>query len=494
MSPLFQRAERRKAKLRLAIEGPSGSGKTLSALLIAKGLTHGDLSKVAVLDTERGSASLYAHVGPYSVLNFEPPYSPERYMKAIAAAEAEGFEVIVIDSLTHAWSGEGGLLDFVDKVAKAKTSGNSFAAWKEGSPLQARLMDAMLKSPCHVISTMRSKTEWVLEENDKGKKVPRKIGLAPDQRKDIDYEYTLVLSLSRDHIASASKDRTGIFDDRLEVPSEAMGAELLAWLEEGLESGSAPQASPRAPEATPAAPTPAQAQSQEQAADIPRCGPQEPEHITETDQRMIEMLVVAKGYKVEDVEASLRRAGLCTNGLCSLPAEKLTHVIEVISGLKTKEPPQPPTEPPSQTPAPAPEQSSATAQTPAPQTQEAPLAGAPAAEQPLPDWMKQQQEEAAAEGVPGVGSEDGEAAIDKQIEEMASGPKITPALLTRLGALGSQLTAAGIPEDQWRAEIFTLTSGRTTSRKELTDVEAKVLSVHLSALLEDTRAAKVGAA
>ena len=143
-SPLFSTAQRRKAKLRLGIDGPSGSGKTYSALLIAKGLARGDLAKVALIDTENGSGSLYADLGPYAILDFGPPYSVARFVKAHDAAVAEGYEVIVVDSLTHFWSGEGGILDTVDKIAAASNSGNSFAAWKKGTPLQKLFMDTML--------------------------------------------------------------------------------------------------------------------------------------------------------------------------------------------------------------------------------------------------------------------------------------------------------------------------------------------------------------
>jgi hypothetical protein len=227
---LFAPAVRTKKKLRIALDGPSGAGKTYSALLIASGLTGGDLSKVALVDTEHGSASLYSHLGPFAVAEMHPPYSVEKYVQALAAAAAEGYEVVVLDSLTHAWSGEGGLLDYVDRVAKTRTSGNSFAAWKEGTPLQKQLTDAILGSACHVIVTMRTKTEYVIEENERGKKVPRKIGLAPEQRKDFEYDMDLVLDLTREHLATASKDRTGVWAERMEVPAAGHGEELVAWL------------------------------------------------------------------------------------------------------------------------------------------------------------------------------------------------------------------------------------------------------------------------
>ena len=239
-SPLFATAQRRKAKMRLAMDGPSGAGKTFSALLVAKGLARGDLSKVALIDTERGSGSLYCDLGPYATVEMHPPFSPKKFMDALDAAADEGFDVVVIDSLSHAWAGEGGVLDYVDNVAKTQTKGNSFTAWKAGTKVQNELIDHILACPLHVIATMRTKMEWVIEENEQGKKVPRKIGMAVKQRDDVEFEFTTYMNLSREnHVATASKDRTGLFDDRLEVPTEKMGAELLAWLESGTEAPTA---------------------------------------------------------------------------------------------------------------------------------------------------------------------------------------------------------------------------------------------------------------
>ena len=338
---LFKRAERTQAKLRLAIDGPSGSGKTYSALLIAKGLAGGDLSKVALIDTERGSGSLYSDLGPYAILDFQPPYTVKRFVTAHQAAVDEGFEVVVFDSLTHFWSGEGGILDAVDKFAKTSTSGNSFAAWKQGTPLQKTLFDTMLASPVHIVATIRSKTEWVLEENEKGKKVPRKIGLAPDQRKDVDYEFTLVLDLSREHIAQASKDRTGLFDDRLEVPSEAMGAELAAWL------GSAAPEPPKVDRAV------MQDEQREQAA-IP------PEHISAaadiirekngdsklvgaSAQERLGQLIESRGRTVTGVLAAARKKGIGEGLLETLTMGAAKRIAEAMKELPevAPEPPEP---------------------------------------------------------------------------------------------------------------------------------------------------------
>lgn len=230
---LFKKAERTQAKLRLAITGPSGSGKTYSALLIASGIV--PMDKVAVIDTEYGSASLYADLGDFSALNLEPPYEVEHYQKAIRAAEAEGFELIIIDSLSPAWAGEGGLLDKKNDLDKSnKYRGNSFATWREITPKYNDLVQAILSSRCHIIATMRSKTDYAqVEEN--GRKYIRKMGLAPIQRDGIEYEFTTVFDMSAEHVANVSKDRTGLFDGDPVTPSKETGEKLKAWLDTGAE-------------------------------------------------------------------------------------------------------------------------------------------------------------------------------------------------------------------------------------------------------------------
>lgn len=234
---LFKKAERTQAKLRLAITGPSGSGKTYSALLIASGIV--PMDKVAVIDTEYGSASLYADLGDFSVLNLEPPYEVEHYQKAIRAAEAEGFELIIIDSLSPAWAGEGGLLDKKNDLDKSnKYRGNSFATWREITPKYNDLVQAILSSRCHIIATMRSKTDYAqVEEN--GRKYIRKMGLAPIQRDGIEYEFTTVFDMSAEHVANVSKDRTGLFDGDPVTPSKVTGEKLKAWLDTGAEKAQA---------------------------------------------------------------------------------------------------------------------------------------------------------------------------------------------------------------------------------------------------------------
>lgn len=223
----IRKAERKKAKLRLGIAAPSGAGKTYSALLLAFGLG----GKVGLIDTEHGSGDLYAHLGDYSVWGIEAPYTVAKYTEAIKAFEDAGFTTIIIDSLTHAWAGDGGLLDKQGKMADRGT--NSFAAWRTITPEHNNLVDAMLRSPCHIIATMRSKQEYVLETNDKGKQQPKKVGMAPVQREGMEYEFTVMLDVDMNHIASSSKDRTGLFDGQFFKIGQKTGSELLAWLETG---------------------------------------------------------------------------------------------------------------------------------------------------------------------------------------------------------------------------------------------------------------------
>ena len=227
----FQKARRRKAKLRLAITGPSGSGKTWGALLVGKGLG----GKMAVIDTERGSASLYSHLADFDVLELAPPYTPERFIDAVKSAEKAGYDVLVIDSASHEWNGVGGCLELVDQVAAAKFKGNSWSAWNDVTPRHRAFLDAMLRANMHIIATMRSKTETAQTEENGRKKVV-KLGMKSEQRDGVEYEFTTVLDLTHDgHYAIASKDRTGLFQGDPKPLSEDTSRRLLEWLDSGAE-------------------------------------------------------------------------------------------------------------------------------------------------------------------------------------------------------------------------------------------------------------------
>lgn len=238
----IRKAQRKKAKLRLGIAAPSGAGKTMSSLLLAYGIT-GDWDKIGLIDSEAGSGELYVGtiaqcpegpvtIGEYSYIGINPEYSVMKYTNAIHAFEQSGVEVIITDSLTHAWSGVGGLLDKQGKIAD-RDKGNSYTAWRTVTPEHNALVDCILQSPTHQICTMRSKTEYVMETNEKGKQAPRKVGMAPVQRDGMEYEFTVFLDIDQQHIASATKDRTNTLKGRFFQISPATGKELRAWLDGG---------------------------------------------------------------------------------------------------------------------------------------------------------------------------------------------------------------------------------------------------------------------
>jgi hypothetical protein len=228
----FQKAARKKSKLRLNISGPSGSGKTYSALLMAKGLV-GDWSKIGVIDTENGSAALYDHLGPFNALDLSAPFSPERYISAIDAAISAGFECVIIDSSSHEWDGSGGCVESNEKLAQAKYKGNTWSAWNETTPRHDSFVNKILQSPIHVITCTRSKMETVMTDDRKVKKV----GMKDIQRSGWEYELTISLNLDRDtHTAIASKDRTELFDKMQPfVITEATGELIRKWCESGIE-------------------------------------------------------------------------------------------------------------------------------------------------------------------------------------------------------------------------------------------------------------------
>ncbi len=232
-------AKRSKAKLRLAIDGPSGSGKTYSALLIAYGITK-DWSKIAVIDTERESANLYedlcnnSKTGKYKTGQINAPFTPQKYIEAIDFCEKAEIEVIIIDSLTHAWTAEGGLLDLHDTAMKKQRTQNGYTAWADVTPLHRKLVDAILTSPCHVICTIRSETDYAQEKDNNGKTKIVKVGMKPQFRKGLDYEMTIVFSMDQDHNATINKSRINSFpvNDKIS-PNIETGEKLLKWLNEG---------------------------------------------------------------------------------------------------------------------------------------------------------------------------------------------------------------------------------------------------------------------
>ncbi len=228
----FKRAERKQAKLRMALIGVSGCGKTYSAIKLAKGIG----GKVAIIDTERGSASLYSDLCEFDTCELNAPFSPERYVKIIKEAEKAGYTTLIIDSLSHAWAGEGGLLEMVDNYTSTSKSGNAFSAgWRKCTPEQNKLVNAILTSNLHIICCIRTKTAYELQTDDRGKLKPVKIGMAPVQRENIDYEFTLIFDIDHEsHLATASKNRTSLFKGSPFKITEETGKEINHWLNEGI--------------------------------------------------------------------------------------------------------------------------------------------------------------------------------------------------------------------------------------------------------------------
>lgn len=222
----FKKATKKQCKLRAGLMGVAGSGKTYSALRLATGLG----GKIALIDTERKSASKYADRFDFDVCELDFP-SIENMVKVIKEAESLDYNVLIIDSLTHAWQK---LLEEVEKLTTTRFDGNSFRAWGVATPIQRQFIDVILKSNMHIITTMRAKTEYVMELNEKGKTAPKRVGLAAEQGKDIEYEFDLLVMIDRNHSAEIIKDRSGKFQDEyIEQITEETGKTLADWLEVG---------------------------------------------------------------------------------------------------------------------------------------------------------------------------------------------------------------------------------------------------------------------
>lgn len=237
----IKKAEKHQAKLRLALVGPTGSGKTYTALSVSQGLGE----KIGVIDTERNSACLYSDKFSFDVEADMHSFAPGQYVEKIREFAAAGYDVLIIDSLSHAWNGEGGALQMVDDAAKRSRSTNSFAAWREVTPEHNRMVEAILAYPGHVIVTVRSKMEYVMEDNAQGKKVPRKIGMQPVQRDGLEYEFTVVGDMDTDHNLVITKSRcSDVADAVISKPGKKLGEKLLKWLNDGTPADETPAADP----------------------------------------------------------------------------------------------------------------------------------------------------------------------------------------------------------------------------------------------------------
>lgn len=223
----FSKAVRAKKKLRAALLGPAGSGKTRTALEMAKGMG----GKVALIDSEHGSATMFADLFDFETLELTS-FSPSRYVEAIDAAEAAGFDVLIIDSLSHAWSGKDGILEFIDRTKK---NNNSFNAWGEATPMQNALVERLLSCKLHLIVTMRTKMEFVQEKDPvTGKTTVRKIGMQPVQRDGVEYEFDVICDIDQQHTLTVAKTRIDELDHVvIEKAGVAFGARIKTWLDSG---------------------------------------------------------------------------------------------------------------------------------------------------------------------------------------------------------------------------------------------------------------------
>lgn len=224
----LRQSERTQVKLRLGISGASGFGKTKSSLLLAYGMTN-DWSKIAVIDTENSSASLYSDMGTFNVIDLSPPYSPERYIEAIELCERSNISVIILDSITQEWQGSGGCLDIHEKL------GGRFQDWAIVSPRHQAFIDKILQSSCHVITTTRRKVEYDLDKDSSGRLRVQKFGTKEITREGFEYELTINFELvNENHLARASKDRTGLFMNKPEfVIDSFIGKKILDWCNSG---------------------------------------------------------------------------------------------------------------------------------------------------------------------------------------------------------------------------------------------------------------------
>lgn len=242
MPMIIEDAVKSKALLRLALIGTAGSGKSKSSLLLASGLG-GSEARIGVIDTERRSSSFYAKQFKFKVIHLTPPYTVAKYREAITTFEDAGFDIIIVDSLSHAWAGEGGLLDKQGQLEASGRYKNSFSTWRDITPEHNKLVDQILQSPCHIIVTMRVKTEYVMEEqtrNGRTVTVPKKVGLSPIQRDGLEFEMSVVMDIDELHFARATKDRTDLFNGWRDQITAKTGEMLRKWLDDGEEAPEMP--------------------------------------------------------------------------------------------------------------------------------------------------------------------------------------------------------------------------------------------------------------
>lgn len=222
----IEKAEKTGILARIGLMGPPSSGKTWSALAIATALG----GKIGFIDTEKRSSLKYAGDFDFDVVHLDT-YEPENFLSAIDLFSDRPHDVLIVDSLSHAWAGTGGILDRVNDITARSKSGNTYAAWREGTPLQNKLIDSLLAYPGHVIVCLRSKVEYVLEANERGKMQPRKVGMAPIQREGLEYEFDIVGEMDYDHKLYITKTRCKALDGKIiDKPGQQFADVVKEWI------------------------------------------------------------------------------------------------------------------------------------------------------------------------------------------------------------------------------------------------------------------------
>lgn len=311
----FKRAIKKKSKLRLALIGPSGSGKTYSALAIASGLGQ----KIAVIDTEGGSASLYASEFTFDEDTLKT-FHPKEYISRLKEAEEEGYDVVIIDSLSHAWFGQEGALELVNKETLRSKSHNSQYAWRNVTPLHNALVNAIIQSKCHVIATMRAKEKYVQEQDSSGKTHVKKLGMEAIQREGLGFEFTFTGDMDMDHNLIINKTRMASLDGAIiHKPDKKFSKQLLDWLDSGEvieEEESAPEEEPKpTPPPTPKPKKPAAKAISTPEVDSTVANPVEVEaQIPEKSQKVASLIEKVYNYlrsvSLEDPEETIYAANL----------------------------------------------------------------------------------------------------------------------------------------------------------------------------------------
>jgi len=220
----IKKASREQVKLKLLLSGSSGSGKTMSALKLARGMVT-DWSKICVVDTENRSAELYSHLGDFLHIDFQPPYSPTRYIEVLRMLYAnKDIECVIVDSISHEWDGQGGCLDLVNQY------GGRFADWKNVTPSHNKFIEAIKQFNKHLILCGRTKTEYEISKDDKNKTKIEKLGTKMTQRDGFEYELTIAFKINERHFAEIDKDRTDMFAGAMPfIIDETTGKKIADW-------------------------------------------------------------------------------------------------------------------------------------------------------------------------------------------------------------------------------------------------------------------------